>query len=94
MALTELILAANEHYPDGFLLAYFDERTGREKKGHGDTLAFSIVSNLVETYDAAMTDKEQRRVAVDVIDNLIEDLTRVSRGLQEYKPEEMGLFDE
>jgi len=93
MTPTELILMANKHYPEGFLLRYFDERTGRKKEGHGDTLAFSIVLNLVETFDESLTSEDQAAEGVRVIDSLVDDLERVKRGLL-AEPPERGLFDE
>jgi hypothetical protein len=52
MKLVELLNAANQGYPDGYLAEYYDTKTGvLKKRGSGDALAKFIVLELIDTFD-------------------------------------------
>lgn len=68
MKLLELLNAANEGYPDGYLAEYYDPNTGKRKSGDGDTLAKFIVLELIDTFDSKATDDAQIEEALRVLD--------------------------
>lgn len=86
MKLGQLVAAANDRYPDGFLSQYFD--VAREKfltRGCGDTLARFIVVEMRDTFDPAATDAAQVDEAIRVLGQGQTDLESALRGLRELK---------
>jgi hypothetical protein len=74
MKLLELLERANQGYPDQYLCEYYDRKTGKRKRGSGDTLAEFIVVELSETFDPERDDGEQIAVAVHALENAMNDL--------------------
>lgn len=64
MKLLELLNAANQGYPDGYLAEYYDTKTGTRKRGRGDTLAEFIVLELIDTFDPKTDDDAQIGIGV------------------------------
>lgn len=86
MTPTEIILLANEKYPDGYLEQYFNTRTGRPKRGSGDTLAKFVVSEIFDTYDEDNSDEGQRVDAAAAIRRAAEQLLTVANHLSQPQP--------
>jgi len=59
LSLLELLNIANEAYPDAFLGAYFDSKTGERIEGRGDSLARFVVAELSETLDPELVRTKQ-----------------------------------
>lgn len=83
MTILEILNAADDGYPDHFLVNYYDTKTGKlDEYGSGDTLAKFIVLELIETFVAQDTDEEQIDEAMRVMerarDNLAGVLTNIS----------------
>lgn len=68
MTLLELLDAANQGYPDGYLAEYYDTKTGKRKSGSGDGLAQFIVLELIDTFDSEATDDSQIGTATQVLE--------------------------
>jgi hypothetical protein len=82
MKLLELLNAANEGYPDGYLAEYYDPNTGKRKSGDGDTLAKFIVLELIDTFDSKATDDAQIEETLRVLDRAGTDLLGVMKALE------------
>ena len=83
MTLPELLKAANQGYPDGYLAEYYDTKTGARKPGRGDTLAEFIVAELIDTFDPGATDDVQIGLATHVLERARTDLFDVIQALRE-----------
>jgi hypothetical protein len=81
MMLVELLNAANQGYPDGYLAEYYDTKTGKRKPGSGDGLARFIVLELIDTFDSEATDDSQIGIATQVLERAREDLLGVIQAL-------------
>ncbi len=68
MKLLELLNAANQGYPDGYLAEYYNTKTGARKRGSGDTLAKSIVLELIDTFDSNTSDDSQIGLATQLLE--------------------------
>jgi len=84
MTLNELIPKAAAAYPDGLLLEYWDSRKEqpRQNPDAGDTLAWFIVNELCETYDADAPDGQQIETAVHALERAASEIRGVIDGLQ------------
>ena len=83
MKLLELLNAANEGYPEGYLAEYYDPDTGKRKSGDGDTLAKFIVLELIDTFDFKSSDDAQIDEATRVLESARRDLLGVIEALDE-----------
>jgi hypothetical protein len=83
MTLVELLDKANAGYPDGFLREYYNSKTGRPRKGKGDTLAQFIVIELSETFDPDADDDDQRYTADRMLRAAVTELESVRRALHQ-----------
>jgi pyridoxal/pyridoxine/pyridoxamine kinase len=81
MKLATLLKKANKGYPDGFLSQYFDEKTGKPKKGMGDLLANFIVVELSETF----TPGQEVQCAVQALETAIRNLNDTITALEASK---------
>jgi len=82
MTILELLNAANEGYPDGYLAEYYDPKTGKKVKSNGDTLAEFIVQEIIETYDAKATKQVQLESAAGCLRTAQNDLESVITALK------------
>ena len=87
MKLLELLNAANEGYPDGYLAEYYDPYTGKRKSGDGDTLAKFIVLELIDTFDSKATDDAQIGIATQMLERARTDLLGVIQALEKDGPD-------
>lgn len=79
MKLLELLNAANEGYPDGYLAEYYDTKTGALKKhGSGDTLAKFIVPELIDTFDSKASDDSPKLMKQGVSLRVLEEIFSAS----------------
>ena len=83
MTLLELLDAANQGYPDGYLAEYYDTKTGKRKSGSGDGLAQFIVLELIDTFDSEATDDSQIGTATQVLERAREDLLGAIQALED-----------
>src|SRR5260370_42665363 len=83
MKLLELLNAANQGYPDGYLAEYYDTKTGKRKPGDGDTLAEFIALELIDTYDSKRPDDDQIGIATQVLERARTDLLSVIHALED-----------
>ena len=84
MKLVELLNAANQGYPDGYLAEYYDTKTGALKKlGSGDTLAKFIVLELIDTFDSKASDDSQIDEVTRVLESARRDLLGVIEALDD-----------
>lgn len=82
MTKLELLNLASKGYPDDYLKEYIGE-VGEMKGFHaGDTLAYSIVSNLGETFLPTSSKREQLDEAVRVLNTMISDIQGVIDALK------------
>lgn len=81
MTLPELLDAANQGYPDGYLAEYYDAKTGVRKRGSGDTLAQFIVLELIDTFDSKADDDSQIGMATQLLERARRDLLSVIQAL-------------
>ncbi len=81
MKLVELLDRANRGYPDGYLAEYYDKKTGKLKRGSGDTLAEFIVKELADTFDDDADDKTQIDTAVHMLERAMDDLVLTAAAL-------------
>jgi hypothetical protein len=86
LTLTDLLNAANKHYDESYLSAYFDVTTGRPRAGSGDTLAEFIVTELRENFDGESSRERQVAAAVGMLEGAREDIQNAIHGLQELEP--------
>ena len=84
MTLNKLISKAALAYPDGLLLEYWDseKEQPRRNPGAGDTLAWFIVEEIFETYDADTSDEQQIEAAAHVLENAVSEINNVIGGLK------------
>lgn len=87
MTLRELLNRANEGYPDYFLARYYDPKTGRRKRGSGDTLAEFVVAELTDTFDPDAMDAEQVKEAIWALERAKWNLDDTIAVLQARSPE-------
>lgn len=83
MKLLELLNAANQGYPDGYLAEYYDTKTGVRKPGRGDTLAEFIVLELIDTFDSKTPDDSQIGIATQLLERARTDLLGVIQALED-----------
>ena len=83
MKLPELLNAANQGYPDGYLAEYYDTKTGARKRGSGDTLAEFIVLELIDTFDSKSPDDSQIGIATQLLERARTDLLGVIEALSD-----------
>ena len=83
MKLPELLNAANQGYPDGYLAEYYDTKTGARKRGGGDTLAEFIVLELIDIFDSTASDDSQIDEATRVLESARRDLLGVIEALDD-----------
>jgi hypothetical protein len=80
----ELLNAANQGYPDGYLAEYYDTKTGAlKKRGSGDTLAKFIVLELIDTFDSKASEDSQIDEATRVLESARRDLLGVIEALDD-----------
>lgn len=72
LTLDALIALADEAYPEGLVL-----ESHRKRRNVGDTLAYSIASNLEGTFEPDLSAAEQLDSAVKALDGLMDDLQAV-----------------
>ena len=82
MTLLELPNAANQGYQDGYLVEYYDTKTGARKRGQGDTLAEFIVLELIDTFDSKTPDDSQISLATQMLERARRDLLGVIQALE------------
>ena len=87
MKLLELLNAANEGYPDGYLAEYYDTKTAARKRGSGDTLAQFIVLELIDTFDSKASDDAQIGIATQMLERARTDLLSVIQALEKEGPD-------
>ena len=87
MKLPELLNAANQGYPDGYLEEYYDTKTGARKRGSGDTLAEFIVLELIDTFDSKSPDDSQIGIATQMLERARRDLLDVIQALEKDGPD-------
>ena len=80
---TDILRAANEHYPENYLSEYFDELTGDLKGGSGDVLAYFIVSELRETFGVRRAREFQVSGAIRALERARVDIGAAIVGLEE-----------
>ncbi len=85
MKLLELLNAANQGYPDGYLAEYYDTKTGKRKLGGGDTLAKFIVLELIDTFDSKATDDTQIDESTHALERSRTELLGVIQALEEQR---------
>jgi hypothetical protein len=85
MTLLELLNAANQGYPDGYLAEYYNTKTGtrKRKRGQGDTLAEFIVLELIDTFDSKTSDDSQINLATQILERARRDLFNVIQALED-----------
>ena len=83
MKLPEMLNAANQGYPDGYLAEYYDTKTGARKRGSGDTLAEFIVLELIDTFDSKSPDDSQIGIATQMLERAQTDLLGVIQALED-----------
>ena len=81
-----ILKAANKHYPEGHLSAYFGGKMDDLTLG-GDTLAEFIVNELSETYSGRLARREQVAEALRTLERAKRDLEKSIDGLQELLAE-------
>jgi hypothetical protein len=79
--LKDILVAANEHYPQGYLSNYFENKTGKSKMGAGDSLADFIVREVRENFDAALSGERQVAEVVHALERAKEDIQTAINGL-------------
>jgi len=83
--LLELLNAANQGYPDGYLAEYYDTKTAARKPGDGDTLADFIVRELIDTFDSKSPDDSQIGIATQLLERARTDLLGVIEALSDHQ---------
>ena len=83
LTLTDILHAANKHYGEGYLSRYFDAKTGRSRRGSGDTLAQFIVRELSNEFESTDPRDRQIAVATRALQRAQKDLQRAIDGLRE-----------
>jgi len=83
MKILELLNKANKAYPDEFLSNYYNEKTGKPRKGNGDTLAEFIVRELYETRSENQEDEAQIQCAVEILERAVRDIQSVIGALED-----------
>ena len=83
MTLNQLVHRAASVYPDGHILAYWDEHDecAIDNPGSGDTLAQFIAWELYETFDPDEDDERQITTAVGAMRNAANNLHDVAQAL-------------
>lgn len=85
LTLMNILNAANEHYDESYLSAYFDATTGEPIARSGDTLAEFIVRELRETFEEQSSRERQVATAVRVLDRAKDCIENAIVGLEELK---------
>lgn len=83
LTLMDILNAANEHYDESYLSAYFDVTNGGRRAGSGDTLAEFIVCELRESFDEKSSRERQVAAAVRMLERAKADIQNAIVGLQE-----------
>lgn len=82
MKLNELLEIVHRAYPDEHTRRCWDAKKRKVRTGAGDTLAEFIVREIVDTYDAAATDRAQIADAVLAMNKAQGDLDAVAKALE------------
>ena len=82
MKLNELLEIVHRAYPDEHTRRCWDAKKRKVRTGAGDTLAEFIVREIVDTYDAAATDRAQIADAVLAMNKAQSDLDAVAKALE------------
>lgn len=84
MKLSQIMQRAASAYPDEYILRFWDEQRqcAVPCEGAGDSLAEFLAWELYETFDPEVSDDEQIKTAVEVIENAANELQGVVRALQ------------
>jgi hypothetical protein len=85
MTLQDLIAIANEAYPDDQIAQNFNPDTGRATKNSGDSLAYFIVQELIETFDDQTPTFIQLADAARAIHTAVQELASVEKRLKYAK---------
>ena len=83
MTILDLLNKANKGYPDEFLSTYYNEKTGKPRKGSGDTLAEFIARELYETCSENQEDEAQIQCAVEMLERAVRDIQSVIDALED-----------
>jgi len=96
MTLKELLTIADRSYPEGWVLAQWDDEAGKlVSEPQGEPLAYWIARELEAIYDAEVSDETLLITAAEVIDRAVDELRAVSRTLSDEamkrsRPEPLG----
>lgn len=82
LTITEIINEVADNYPDQAPLLYWDQEEGVKVKGSGDLLAEFIVTEISETDNPALEDKERLTDAIRHLTTAREWLNGVIFGLE------------
>lgn len=82
MTIQDLIAIANEAYPDNMIANSFDPVTGKPLKKQGDSLAYFIVQELIETFEHQAPASVQLTEAARAIYVAAQELTSVTERLK------------
>lgn len=82
MKLNELLEIVHRAYPSEDTRRCWDAKKQKVRTGTGDTLAEFIVREIVDTYDAAATDRAQIADAVLAMNKAQSDLDAVAKALE------------
>jgi len=82
MNIVDLIAIANEAYPDDMIAYSFNPTTGKAIKNRGDSLAYFIVQELIETFDEDFPTSIQLVRVIQAIHNAMQELTSVENRIQ------------
>ncbi len=84
MDINSLIATAASAYPDGLLLACWDNEKQRPKDNPdaGDTLALFIVREIVDTFDANASDAAQVEAVITALNRASNEIERVASVMQ------------
>jgi len=74
---TDLIKMADEAYPDNLVIQNYDQKKGKPKDAHADTLALFIVRELHETFDEGAPDEKKLYEAFRVLRRACHELAAV-----------------
>jgi hypothetical protein len=83
LTVPEILDAANKHYDEGYLSAYYHKISGEPKMGSGDTLAKFIVCELRESFNPEDSRAQQIASAIRVLDRAKRDIQGAIEGLHE-----------
>ena len=82
MKLNGILEIVHRAYPDEHTRRCWDAKKRKVRTGTGDTLAEFIIREIVDTYDAAATDRAQIADAVLAMNKAQSDLDAVAKALE------------